>query len=284
MHTMIISPETMLQTAVVTSDNSNDDGKLTWNSSRSLLEDKTSNNNLLALEQLTFVVDHEDETSVSYDDDENDDDDSITSSNDNSSSSITYTDRLTRSILKSHTKSEPRYIKRHKRSWKSLPSPDMDRIMGELSESCSEEETCSLTTSLSSSDISSMSKRVSFDSVKIRSYQQTMGDNPSVSYGPPISLDWDFEEHDLQDIDVYEATKGLSRRSLRQMALSYIKRKNFLAREYGFTEEELVQAKNDADKAKFLRGVTNTLLPMMHVETALESAGRKAKRIFKSSQ
>jgi len=285
--------QAMLQTAVVTSDNSNDDGRLTWNSSRSPQEDK-----------ITLVVsddddDENDETdcspstsSISSEDDD-DDDHSIASE-----ISTTYTDEIVqlqglhdepetrcRSILKSHTKSEPRYIKPHRRSWKSLPSPDMDRIMGELS--CSEEfETCSLATfssDISSAGSSTHKRRVSFNSVKIRSYQQTMGDNPAVSYGTPISLDWDFEEHDIQDIDVYECEKGLSRRSSRQMVMSYIQRKNLLAREYGFTEDELVQGKKDVEKTKFLRGVTNYFLPMMMVDTALESAGRKAKRIFNKS-
>lgn len=122
-------------------------------------------------------------------------------------------------------------------------------------------------------------KRVSFDAVNIRSYQQTMGDNPAVSYGPPIQLDWDYEEHDSIDIDSYEACRGLSRRNLRQMATSYYQRKTFLEREYGFTEEETRQAKKDANKIKFRREVTKSLLPYMHVEHAIESVGRKVKRM-----
>jgi len=123
-------------------------------------------------------------------------------------------------------------------------------------------------------------KSVGFDSVKIRSYNQTMGDNPCVSYGPPIQLDWDYEEQEDICIEKYEAERVFSRRSMRQLVISYYRRKAVLTREYGFSEEELVKAKKDAEKIKFKRAITNTLLPAMHVEAVIESAGRKAKRII----
>ena len=126
-------------------------------------------------------------------------------------------------------------------------------------------------------------KNVCFDTVTIRSYSQTMGDNPAVSYGPPISLDWDYEQHDDIDIDEYESGRGFSRRTMRQMVISYYRRKAMLSRDYGFSEEELVKAKKAADRTKFKREITNMLLPAMHVEAAIESARRKAKRIIRKS-
>jgi hypothetical protein len=127
-----------------------------------------------------------------------------------------------------------------------------------------------------------MDKSVRFESVSIRSYQQTLGDNPGVSYGPPISLDWDYEEHQNIDIDEYEFKRGFQRRTMRQMVVSYYLRKSILTREYGFSEDELVKAKKEADMIKIKRGVTNYFgIPMMKVETAIQSAGRKAKRIVK---
>ena len=312
MHTMIIANETtMLQTAVTSDNNHSDDGKLTWNSSsQSLHEEKVheDENDLTTFMMVQAkACSPSTSSSLSDSDSDDDDDDSITSSSDDSAiicldemqGPISRPRSTSRSILKSRTKSEPRYIKQHRRSWISLPSPDMQRILEELAQqsesSCSEETetlslpdalttTLSLTSSESNSNKSSQKRSVSFDSVKIRSYQQTMGDNPAVSYGPPISLDWDFEEHDCVDLDAYESARGLNRRGMRQMALSYYQRKSFLAREYGFTEEDLLRAKKDVNKTKFRRGVTNTLLPWMRVEVALESAGRKAKRMFKSKE
>ena len=130
------------------------------------------------------------------------------------------------------------------------------------------------------SDVSS-GKSVCFGEVKVRSYAQTLGDNPSVCYGPPISLDWDYEEHDSIDIDKFEADRVFARRTHRQLAISYYRRKAILSRGYGFSEEELVKAHKSASMSKIKRSITNTLLPMMHVEAVFESAGRKAKRIIK---
>lgn len=169
-----------------------------------------------------------------------------------------------RPILMRRTKSEPKFIKNDRKSWNCLPPPTVQ----DTSE-CVEE----------SSPIKAGKKRsVSFTSVSIRSYEQTMGDNPSVSYGPPISLDWDYEQHDALDIDEFESERVFVRRSMRQLAMNYYRRKSLLTRDYGFTEEELMKAKKDADKTKMKRFVTNYFLPMMKVEDALESAGRKAKR------
>lgn len=133
----------------------------------------------------------------------------------------------------------------------------------------------------SESDSDSSSKRVGFDSVRIRSYQQTMRDNPAVSYGPPIQLDWEYEEHDGIDIDIFESERVFSRRrTLNQLVMNYYQRKSVLSRSYGFTDEEMSKAKKSANKTKFKRAVTNTLLPMMKVEDVIQSAGRKAKRII----
>jgi hypothetical protein len=169
-----------------------------------------------------------------------------------------------RSILMRRTKSEPKFIKNDRKSWNCLPPPTVQDNSECLEESRLRE--------------GSKKRSVSFTSVSIRSYEQTMGDNPSVSYGPPISLDWDYEQHDALDIDEFESERVFVRRSMRQLAMNYYRRKALLTRDYGFTEEELMKAKKDADKTKMKRFVTNYFLPVMKVEDALESAGRKAKR------
>jgi hypothetical protein len=47
---------------------------------------------------------------------------------------------------------------------------------------------------------------VSFQSVQVRTYQQTLGDNPSVTFGLPICLDWSFQVEAPIPIDVYETS------------------------------------------------------------------------------
>jgi hypothetical protein len=61
---------------------------------------------------------------------------------------------------------------------------------------------------------------VAFSSVVIREYDQTIGDNPSVSYGPPISLDWEYTQLQTVTLEHYEAHRP-PRRSMRQMCMNY---------------------------------------------------------------
>ena len=173
------------------------------------------------------------------------------------------------SILKSRTKFEPRYINysTKRRSWRALPSPDSNHIK-------------ELTSQSSSRGFRSSSNSVSFTSVTIRSYEQTIGDNPAVSYGTPISLDWNYEEHDSIELDSYEIKRSLNRRTRRQMVIDHYRRKNLILYEFGCTKEEMNRARKDADKIKFHRSVTLSFLSMMKVESVVEKATKKMKRLF----
>jgi len=123
--------------------------------------------------------------------------------------------------------------------------------------------------------------RVSFDTIAIREYDQTIGDNPSVSYGPPISLDWSYSSEINVDLEDYETDRP-PRRSLRAMRTNYYHRKHILSL-YGHSEDELKETKRMINKAKTQRFVTKYFLPVMKVEDAITSAGRKAKRIVSPS-
>lgn len=120
-------------------------------------------------------------------------------------------------------------------------------------------------------------RNVSFASVGIREYSQTLGDHPNVSYGPPLSLDWDYNDEIKLDFEAYEAERP-PRRSARGMMQNYYQRKDILSR-YGHTEEELKRSKKRINKIKMERSVTRYFLPVQHIEDALTSAGRKAKRL-----
>ncbi|KAL3916827.1 MAG: hypothetical protein SGILL_005004 [Bacillariaceae sp.] len=178
-----------------------------------------------------------------------------------------------RSILKPETKAEPRYINNHRRSWRSLPQADLDSILQQVAS-----QEANATTAPQHAH---RRHSVGFDSIQIRFYSQTVGDNPSCSYGTPIQLDWDYEQCDGVAVDDFEINRG-KRRDLRQMVLSYYHRRNILSWQYGFGEDELKQAQKQADKIKLKRTITRTFLPVMPFESVMEKATRRAKQLVKS--
>mmetsp|Transcript_17120 Transcript_17120/g.25934 ORF Transcript_17120/g.25934 Transcript_17120/m.25934 type:complete len:311 (+) Transcript_17120:213-1145(+) len=168
------------------------------------------------------------------------------------------------SILKPDPESA-KYISYQRRSWKSLPVPDKATV----------QRSHSLPPKSSSSR--KRTKSLRFGSVHFRNFDQMLGDHPSTSYGPPISLDWHYEDGKSERLDSYEESRG-SRRPMKQLMLNYYQRKNILMWQYGYSETELKKATKQSEKAAFQRSVTKYFLPVSKVEEALQSAGRKAKR------
>lgn len=121
------------------------------------------------------------------------------------------------------------------------------------------------------------SRQVKFNAIEIREYPMTLGDHPNCSYGPPVTLDWDYEELGLIDVNHYELARP-NRRNLRQMMMNYYHRKNLLMHHWGFTKEELKAATKEVNKTKRQRKVTEVFLPVRKVEEAAASARRKLKR------
>jgi len=118
---------------------------------------------------------------------------------------------------------------------------------------------------------------VTFTNIHVRSYDQTIGDNPSVGYGPPITLDWYFVDNAPVSVHDYEAFRPL-RRSPHQMMLSCYHRRNLLAYKCGASAQELKYAEQMVNKCKWQRTVTRTFLPAQILEEGWEKAARKLKK------
>ena len=174
-----------------------------------------------------------------------------------------------RPILRRVT-SQEEFICTKLKSWKSLPVPDMEKVrqVSDLSVMCEAE----------AKPIRRTKSCVSFNEVNMRFYDQCVGDHPATSYGPPISLDWNYEEAEPINIDEYENQRG-ARRTLRQMMVNYYARKNTLMWVYGASEDELKKATKASGRVAFQRGVTKYLLPVSKVEEILSSVARKTKRV-----
>jgi len=124
-----------------------------------------------------------------------------------------------------------------------------------------------------------LSRQVRFQAVVVRCYDQCIGDNPAVSYGTPISLDWDYEQMAPIDLNAYESSRTM-RRSARQMMMNYYNRRNVLIYRFGFSEEDVIAGEKAANKIRSQRSLTRALLPTSMLEDMVSSVGRKAKRKF----
>lgn len=81
---------------------------------------------------------------------------------------------------------------------------DLDRSASGISVS-----TCSTAPSLSSSP--GMKRSVSFSRLNVRQYERVLGDNPSCSSGPSVSIGWKYKDDISMDIDTYELRRSQRR-------------------------------------------------------------------------
>ncbi|KAG7344498.1 hypothetical protein IV203_022506 [Nitzschia inconspicua] len=129
-------------------------------------------------------------------------------------------------------------------------------------------------------------KQVRFGYVTIRNYDITMGDNPAVTAGPPIQLDWEYEEIPPLPVRDFEYFK-LSRRGKRSAFYGFTENKvltispdfrtGILLRA-GFSDWEIAQTMRNLKKLQQQRTRTAMTFPFYRVEYAVRSAGRKLQR------
>ena len=120
--------------------------------------------------------------------------------------------------------------------------------------------------------------RLSWGTVQIREYNRTVGDHPEVAYGPPLSLAWDYNQHDPTALDVYEENRKPKKRFLRMTSLT---RRNLLHNEFQIPEEDLLEAEKQAQKNQKKRQQSNRQGSFSaRAEDRLQSAKRKIIRRF----
>jgi len=94
-----------------------------------------------------------------------------------------------------------------------------------------------------------LSRRVSWDKIKIRTYETVLGDHPDCSCGPPISIGWRYSSSKPELVSEYE-TKRLPRKQISELRLSYLERKMILRRQALVSDRELRFA---IDESNFIR-------------------------------
>jgi len=125
-------------------------------------------------------------------------------------------------------------------------------------------------------------RKVHWGSVLVRDYPMVLGDHPCCSYGPPLTLDWEYQEYTPLDVDTYEFYHP-PRRIGRELGRNYYNRKHLLSFA-GFTKADFKKTKKEINRVKRHRSITRSVAAkypiLFKVEDAVESAGRKFKRLL----
>ncbi|KAL7549276.1 hypothetical protein ACHAWF_012550, partial [Thalassiosira exigua] len=128
-----------------------------------------------------------------------------------------------------------------------------------------------------------MNRSVSFAQVNIREYERVLGDNPSVTSGPPLSIGWRYGADVLSvDLDDYEEGKGAPRSSSEFLVPKAV-RESLLRDLACVSRREMVGTIRAINKEKQHRRKTVVNLGMSKTEERIEGIRRKAKKILKPS-
>jgi len=137
-----------------------------------------------------------------------------------------------------------------------------------------------LEVSLSSSNRSKEGRRVSFNEVEIREYSMTIGDNPAVSSGPAITLDWDYNpETDVLTIEDYENSRP-ERRNKYQLIRPRHLREEILKFDCGVSRAEMAQCIREIKAIKAKRRQTTNNLGFAKTEEKMESLKKVCGRVI----
>jgi len=168
---------------------------------------------------------------------------------------------------------------------RSSDAPRLVRMKSILRVSTSEESLRALDIkrdmiNFSSDESSSVIKQLSFKDVTIREYGLTVGDHPSCSSGPPLSLDWKYTETHSTPLEVYERIRP-PRRGFYDLVLDRDDRQERLIQDWHVSRVEIAQAVHETFKTKNQRRRSihnSSKKTTQKLDLFIESARRKLKR------
>ena len=123
-------------------------------------------------------------------------------------------------------------------------------------------------------------RSVRFGTLETRVYSIALSDHPSCSFGPPISLGWEYQEKGAILVEQFEEQRS-PRRNMEQMALSCRARKYLLVRRAGYSKRELKAAMNEVERVKRERLMTDLFLPTSNFDEILEELMYCLKLLFR---
>lgn len=160
----------------------------------------------------------------------------------------------------------------------ALKPPSQQRWTGAAAGSTNTSNTTNTTNTSSSRSVISTRSEVSFDSVGIREFPITLGDNPT-ALGPPVQLDYTRTEiTKTMNLDHYEQErKRKPRRSMHQLRMSTRQRHVILREERKLSQEVINQAVLHAKEVRLQRLQTQS---QSWIEQQLDEATESAQRKF----
>lgn len=99
--------------------------------------------------------------------------------------------------------------------------------------------------------------KVVFAEIEIREYERVVGDNPSCSRGPPISIGWAYMIAHRYPLNDYEQLIRPPRRSKKEFHLAADKRTDLLVNEWECSEEDIRKARREATYIQYCRAKTS---------------------------
>ena len=126
-----------------------------------------------------------------------------------------------------------------------------------------------------------MKRNISFSTLEVRHYDITLGDNPGCSEGPPVSLDWKYDQSDALDIDDYESNRN-PRRYKGDLRVDHNTR--YFTLSSRFTSSDLKRATDAAKQIRLQRQKSISKKKLDPLHEVLESTERKVKRLLGKSK
>ena len=123
--------------------------------------------------------------------------------------------------------------------------------------------------------------KTSFSTIEIRFYERILGDNPSCSTGPSLSIGWNYDVDNVirLPLDKFEYMRS-DRLDGPELVISREEREEMLE-ELGYKERDIADAVRSNIRVKNQRRQTINNLSVMPVEEIIEKASRKMKKVFR---
>lgn len=123
--------------------------------------------------------------------------------------------------------------------------------------------------------------KVQFSTVDIREYEMEIGDNPSCSRGPAITLGWKVTKCELyRSVDAFDCKRANTRKDKAHRLIMSRQERELMLLENGFSRFEIADSVRKIIRTKNQRRQTVNNLPIARFEEAIESAGRKVKKML----